>query len=218
MPVPTLTKGLTEIMPMNKEIDADDQEEQQSARVIKLRFTRKQYEAFRNACTILEIVSSDDKFSDFVKSVLGNDVKVPTINKQLVQPIIEAPMRIPVKIIRAPKTGQPKRDSYFTNPIEATEKCIKLYSAVEDEGVNLKQNIQEGVTCVTDVRSMMSRYVSLNNLRNEHGVVVDDFIRELAPKSLIENSEYIHRVNGQYVIPKGNRKVMTNIVNEVTFG
>ena len=42
----------------------------------------------------------DSKFIDFVKSVLGTDVKVPTINKQFVKPILEAPVRIPIKVPR----------------------------------------------------------------------------------------------------------------------
>ena len=65
---------------------------------------------------------------------------------------------------------------------------------------------------------MMSRYISKENLRSEHGIVLDDFIRNLVPKSLHENSDQLHRVEGHLVIPKGNRKVMTSIVNEITFG
>ena len=97
---------MTEVMSMNKEIDTDDQDVQESTRVVKLRFTRKQYQAFRDACKIFEVVSTDSKFIDFVKSVLGADVKVPTINKQFVQPILEAPVRIPIKIPRVAKAGE----------------------------------------------------------------------------------------------------------------
>ena len=203
---------------MNKEIDTDDQDVQESTRVVKLRFTRKQYQAFRDACKIFEVVSKDSKFIDFVKSVLGADVKVPTINKQFVQPILEAPVRIPMKIPRVAKAGEQKRESYFTAPTTAIDKCLQLYSKVESEGIDLKQDIREGITCVTDVRVMMSRYIAMENLRNEHGIVLDDFICKLVPKSLHENSDQLHRVDGHFTIPKGNRKVMTAVVNEITFG
>ena len=218
MPASKLTSGIMEVMSMNKEIDTDDQDVQESTRVVKLRFTRKQYQAFRDACKIFEVVSKDSKFVDFVKSVLGADVKVPTINKQFVQPILEAPVRIPMKIPRVAKAGEQKRESYFTAPTAAIDKCLQLYSKVKNEEIDFKQNIQEGFTCVTDVRVMMSRYISMENLRNEHGIVLDDFICKLVPKSLHENSDQLHRGDGHSFIPKGNRKVMTAIVNEITFG
>lgn len=218
MPASKQMSGLTAIMPMKKEVDTDDPDEQQSTKVVKLRFTRKQYQAFRDACKILEIVSLDAGFNDFVKSALGADVKAASINKQFVQPILEAPMRIPIKLPRATKADGQKKESYFTSATEATKECLKLYAKVENEGIDLKQDIREGLTCLTDVRVMMSKYIFAEGLRNEHGTVIDDFIRELAPKSLHENSEHIHRVGGKYVIPSSNRKVMSGIVNEVTFG
>ena len=219
MVAPQLTSGLKAIMQMDKEIDTDEhQDAHQQTKVVKLRFTRKQYEAFRDACTIMGIVSSDPKFTDYVKSVLGDDVKVPTISKQFVQPIVDAPTRIPLKLPRAAKASDQKRESYFTAPTRATDECMLLYAEVEEDGVDLKQNIKEGITCITDVRVMMSRYIALNDLRNEDGILVDEFIYKLAPGALNNNSDQIHRIGGKHVIPKGNRKVMTDIVNEVTFG
>jgi hypothetical protein len=217
MPSSKQMSGLNAIMPMNKEIDTDDQDEQ-STKVVKLRFTRKQYQAFRDACKILDIVSQDPGFHDFVKSALKADVKASSINKQLVQPILEAPTKIPIKLPKATSTADgKKRESYFTLPVEVTEKCLELYRRVDEE-VDLKHDVREGITCVTDVRVMMSKYISSHDLRNEHGIVIDDFIRELAPKSLHENSEYIHRIMGKHIIPKSDRKVITGIINEVTFG
>ena len=217
MPASEVTSGLTEVMSMNREIDDDKSHEQDKTKVVKLRFTRKQYQAFRDACKIFEVVSKDSKFIDFVKSVLGDDVKVPTINKQFVQPILEAPVRIPIKIPRVTAEGGQKRETYFTAPTPATEKCLLLFAAVETEGVDLKQNIEEGVTCVTDVRVMMSRYIGKNDLRTDDGVVLDDFICKLVPKSVHENDDQLHRVYGNLVIPKGNRKVMSAILNEIAF-
>jgi hypothetical protein len=202
---------------MDKELDTEEQDGQ-STKVVKLRFTRKQYQAFRDACNIFGVVSSDPGFPDFVKSALGADIRVQTITKQFVQPILEAPIRIPIKIPpRATKEGESRRESYFTAPTEVTDKCLQLYGMVKDE-VELRHNVLEGVTCVTDVRVMIGKYISMKDLRTEDGIVLDDFIKELAPKSLHANSEYIHRIDGQHVIPKSNRKVITGIVNEVTFG
>jgi hypothetical protein len=65
---------------------------------------------------------------------------------------------------------------------------------------------------------MVGRYISSEKLRNEQGIVVDGFIRKLAPKSLSSNSDQLLRIDGKHVIPKGNRKIMTDIVNEVVFG
>lgn len=218
MPAHKLTSSLAEVLSMSKEIDTDDQDMQESTKVVKLRFTRKQYQAFRDACKILEAVAMDSKLNDFVKSALGADVKVSTINKQIVQPILEAPLRISMKVPRAAKEGEQKKESYFTMPVAATDQCLQLYSKVKNEGIVPKQDVLEGTTCVTDVRVMMSRYIFMENLRNEHGVMLDDFILELVPKSLHEHVDQLHRVDGDLVIPKGNRKVMTAIVNEITLG
>ena len=201
---------------MNREIDDDKSHEHDTTKVVKLRFTRKQYQAFRDACKIFEVVSKDSKFIDFVKSVLGADVKVPTINKQFVQPILDAPVRIPMKIQRVTAEGGPKRETYFTAPTPATSKAVQLCHEVFDL-VELKQDIEKNVTCVTDVRVMMSKYIAKNDLRTEDGVVLDDFICKLVPKSVRENDDQLHRINGHLVIPKGNRKVMSAIVNEIAF-
>lgn len=218
MDVSKLTNGISELMSMNKVIDTDDQNVHDSTKVVKLRFTRKQYQTFRDACKILEVVSADKQFTEFVKSVLGADVKVSTISKQFVQPILDAPVRIPLKLPRAAKTGEQKRDSYFTAPTKATDKCLQLYEKVKDEDINLRQSIQDGTTCVTDVRVMVSKYISMMDLRGEQGVALDEFLCKLASKSVHEYSDQLHRIEHHLVIPKGNRKVMTSIVNEIAFG
>lgn len=207
---------MNDLLLLNKEIEAEELQ-QSSTKVVKLRFTRKQYEAFRDACKIMEIVASDSEFPDFVKKALGADIKIPTIARQFVNPIIEAPTKIPVKIPRA-LSSAPKRETYFTAPIEATDKCVQLYSKVEDE-VELRKNIRdESTTCVTDVRVMVGRYFSIMDLKTEDGIIVDDFIRELVPEAISHNRDNLRRIDGKYVIPKGDKKVMASIINEVSFG
>ncbi len=214
--MPSLKSGMNDLLLLNKEIEAEELQ-QSSTKVVKLRFTRKQYDAFRDACKILEIVASDSEFPDFVKKALGADIKVPTIARQFINPIIEAPTKIPMKIPRALSSG-PKRETYFTAPIEATDKCVQLYSKVADD-VELRQNIRdESTTCVTDVRVMVGRYFSIMDLKTEDGIIVDDFIRELVPEAISHNRDNLRRIDGKYIIPKGDKKVMASIINEVSFG
>ena len=217
MTVAGLKTGFTAMKTMNKDID-EEQMEQQPTRVVKLRFTRKQYQEFSNACQIFEVISQDPGFIDFVKSALSPDIKVSTISKQLVQPILGAPMKIPIKLPRKTggNLGGPPKGSYFTDPTEVTDKCQQLYRKVGDEA-KLRLDIREGTTCVSDVRVMMTLYIKEEGLKNDHGTVLDDFIRALTPKSLHENSELIRRIDGHYVIPKNDRKVMTGIIREIAF-
>ncbi len=206
--------GMKDLMRQDKEID-DDKVDPLS-KVVKLRFTRKQYEAFRDACKIFEIISADDGFPAFVKKALDSDIKTPTIARQFVNPIVNAPTKIPVKIPRAQSDG-PKKQTYFTAPIQVTDKCELLYGHVKDD-IDLKNDPDTGITCLTDVRVMVNRYFTTQNLKTEHGVVIDNFMRNLAPEAVDHHKDVLQRIGGKYVIPKGNKKIMAGIVNEVAFG
>lgn len=211
-----MKSGLNDLMLLNKEIETEEVEQQSSAKVVKLRFTRKQFEAFRDACKIMEIVSEDEGFHEFLKKALGADIRIPTIARQFVTPIIDAPTRIPVKIPRAQSSG-PKKETYFTAPIEVTDKCELLYTHVKDD-VDLRNDVSTGTTCLTDVRIMVGKYFSTKELKTEDGVILDDFIRDLAPEAISHHKGNLKRIGGKYVIPKGDKKTMAGIVNEVAFG
>ena len=172
--------------------------------------------AFRDACKILEVLSNDADFPDFVKKALDADIKVPTIARQFIGPILEAPTRIPVKIPRAQSSGE-KRETYFTAPIKVSEKCASLYSKVASEMEPRHDITGEGITCVTDVRVMVGKYFSMHELKTDDGIILDDFIRKLVPDSISNNKDILRRINGKYVIPKGDKKVIASIVNEVAF-
>lgn len=215
--MPSFKSGMSDMLMLNKEIEAEEAGLHSSSKVVKLRFTRKQYDAFRDACKIFELVAADEGFSEHVKKALGADIRTSTIAKQFVNPILEAPMRIPIKIPK-PQSSGPKRETYFTAPIDATDKCVRLYAHVAED-VELKQNVKdENTTSVTDVRVMVGKYISTRNLRTEDGVVIDDFLRELVPDAINNNKDIFKRIDGKYVIPKGDKKVMSSIVNEVAFG
>jgi hypothetical protein len=221
MTVAKLSAGIRDMMKVKKEIDTEDQVEG-PAKVVKLRFTAKQFDAFREACTVFKLLSSDDKFPDYVKSVLGTDIKAPTIDKQLVQPIVNAPLKIPMKLHRAQKGGEEKekKETYFTRPIPVTPEYKALHKAVaaKDDDLNLRMNIGDGTTCVTDVRVMVGKYIAMEGLRGNDGITIDDLLHKLASRSLKDNSDCVHIIDNSYVIPKGDRKVMQGIINDVAFG
>ena len=214
--MPSMKSGMSDLILLNKEIEAEDVDQHSTSKVVKLRFTRKQYEAFRDACKVLEVISNDVDFPDFVKKALDADIKIPTITRQFIGPILEAPTRIPVKIPRAQSSGE-KKETYFTAPIKVTEKCALLYSKVADEMVTRHDIVGEGITCVTDVRVMVGKYFSTHDLKTDDGIIIDDFIRELVPESISNNKDILRRINGKYVIPKGDKKVVASMVNEVAF-
>jgi len=213
----TATMGLKDFLDSNKEIYTDNINWQKQPNMVKLKFTPKQFQAFRDACHVFDLLSSDPRFTDFVRSVFG-DVKVPTISKQLVQPIVDAPTKIPLKLPRRANSTR-STESHFTAPKQATDACRELYSAINDpSGIKFKHDISSGITCVTDVRMMLTKYISENNLKTELGTVLDDFIMGLAAGALHKHRQSIPVVNGTYIIPTGNRKIMSDIIQEVTLG
>lgn len=212
MTIMALTKGLRELMPLIKEIE----EEQilDNKKIVKLRFTSRQYSAFRDACNIFDIISKDPGFVLLVKSALDADIKEPTIKKQLVDPIVSAPTKIPIKIPKNVDTI--RKDTYFTSATPLTESVKELYKHVSKgfDKTLLKQNIDNNVTCVTDVRILLTRYIEIKNLKSDTGIQVDKFLRSIAPKTIAEFKDIL---GSKLVIPKGDRKVILGIINEITF-
>ena len=215
-----LKTGMNAMIAMNKTIEEETLEQPQNTKVVKLRFTRKQYQTFRDACKMFEIIASHPEFNSLVSKAFGADIKVPTIAKQIVTPIVEAPLYIPMKLPRKGNANQSDRkESYFTQPTPATDKAFKLYSKVTKEvGDGLRYDLKEGKnTCVTDVKVMLSKYFSSMSLKNEQGTVVDDFLFDLTPGSLNNYRDRMLHVDGKLLIPKGDTKIVTGIINEVTF-
>ena len=216
-----LKTGMNAMMGMNKTIEEGNLEQPPNTKVVKLRFTRKQYQTFRDACKMFEIISSHPEFNSLVSKAFAADIKVPTIAKQIVIPIVEAPLYIPMNFPKKASTNTSNRkESYFTAPVSVTDKALKLYSQVTEEVVEtpLRYDLAEGKnTCVTDVRVMLSKYFSSRNLKNEQGTVVDDFLFELAPGSLNIYKDRMFNVDGKWLIPKGDTKIVTGLINELTF-
>lgn len=212
-----LNSGLKAMMPLLKQID--DEQLPENKKVVKLRFTSKQYSAFRDACKIFELVSSDPGFIPLVKSALGANIKEPTISKQFINPIIDAPTKIPIKI---PKLAEPsnKKESYFIAPTNLTKSGRKLYHEIKSvvDKTTLKHDIDKGITCITDIRILLTKYIEFKQLKTELGTTLDDFIISLAPNTVNDNLTDLMAVSNKIlVIPKGNRKIITGIINEITF-
>ena len=209
-------RGMKAMLSTFKEIE----EEQivDAKRIVKLRFTSKQYAAFRDACKVFELVSADPGFVPLVKSALGADIKEQTIHKQLVDPIVEAPTKIPIKIPKLIEQGK-KRESYFTNPTPLTKKGLQLYKKVAStvDKEKLRHDVDKKITCITDIRIMITKYIELHNLKAEIGTAIDNFLIGLAPETIRTNKDIMLRDKNVLYIPKGDRKIITGIVNEITF-
>ena len=210
------TKGLREVLLLEKDIIQDEHAEPDASKYVKLRFTRKQYELFRDACDIFGQIADQD-FCEFVHNKLGGNLKMRTIATQLVNPIVEAPTKIPISAKRT--SGVPKI-TYFTSPIEPTDACRELHSRVAAlvDGDTKYAFVESNTTCITDIRRMISKYIDANNLKHESGTVFDSFLQAIARCTFDDVKHLLMRVDGEYLISKGDRKVTTQIVNEVAFG
>jgi hypothetical protein len=217
------SEGLRAILPLRKDIEPEASENYDPSKYVKLKFTRRQYDAFRDACNIFTAVSEHPEFNDFVQKALNADIKVRTIKTQLVSPIADAPTRIINLGLKASSSKGEQhvpKITYFTRPIAPTDACMKLYSHVAAlvDG-NTKYNIASDCqTCITDIRRMLSKYINASNIKSDDGTIVDDFLQKIAYKTLNKGNQALLRIDGSYVIPKGDRKIHEQIVNEIAFG
>lgn len=215
-----LSSGINAMLQMTKDIEESTITKKKS-NVVKLRFTRKQYESFRDACKMLELISGHPDFTDFVQTSLGGDtkIKVSTISKQLVTPIVEAPLKIAVKVPTSASANKSttQKESYFVLSTPMLDGCKKLYEATKDalDTDELKKDPKSETTCITDVRIMMSKYISVQNLRTKDGVIIDELLQTIASNAISKHKSDL--IDGT-IIPKSNRTIMTSIINEITFG
>jgi hypothetical protein len=218
------SEGLQAILPLRRDIELDD-EASDASKYVKLRFTRKQYDAFRNACNIFSVASEHPEFNSFVQRALSTSIRASTIKTQLVHPIVDAPTKTVharLKIHKADIEGEEHvpKITHFTKPIPVTDVCLKLHlqvaALVDNE---TKYNIgSQNLTCITDIRRMLSKYINVNNLKTDEGTLVDVFLQTIAQKSIHDGANVFIRTDGNYIIPKGNRKIQEKIVNEIAFG
>ena len=212
---PLPTQGLRELMAMKKHVQSEQVAESKSSKYVKVRFTRKQYEAFRNACSILEVVSGHAEFDTFVQLALDAKVKSRIISQQLIHPIVTAPTKI-VDNARTPASQSPKV-TYFTAQIQPTDTCKALYSRIADSGdIKTRYDIRESdITCITDIRLMIGRYIAINHLKTPEGTIVDDFLQSIAFDTLNTMKHEMLNINGKLIIPRHDKKIVIRMVNEI---
>lgn len=177
--------------------------------VVRLRFTRRQYETFKDACNIVEQLVADPAIKSTVKKLLNG----ATVDTNFTKPIVQAPTRIAGKSKKADvhpaanHVGEPRvRETYFVKSRDVNRKVGSLWEFVKDEIPHDHLRFdQESETCISDIRIMISTYIKSQKLKQSNGVVVDDFLHMLAPDILKDKK----------VIPKEDKRTIMMVVNEV---
>jgi hypothetical protein len=215
-------KGFKDATPLNTLL-ADSEAETtlfENSKNIKLKFTRKQFASFLTACDIFKTLSEHQNFNDYVNEVLGGNVEINSVTKQLVDPILKATEKIQnpeiKSLLRDQQPIKATSKSYFTEPIQMTSACRQLYNAVTNNiSFNLRYSIDDDIVCITDIRKMLTAYFVQNKLKKPEGTVFDEFLQTIAPKmsatldTSVESSEKI--------IPKGDIKTVHAIIKEIAF-
>lgn len=188
-----------------------------SSKYVKLRFTPKQYAAWREACNMFNIISKHEGFNDFIIQAINSDVeiRVQSIAKQLVEPIVNAPTKI---ILQQSRTGESKV-SYFTKPIPVTKEAKKLYDAVKKDidKTAFKHDIESGMTCVTDIRKYLNKFIKDNKLDdNTYGIELSKQFISFAPKIIKANEKYFVTHDSKVYMPASLKmKIISGMINEI---
>jgi len=188
---------------------------------IKLKFTKHQYQQYVTACNIFTCIADHPNFNDFIKSVLGNDIDIRSIRKQLVNPIIQSTQKIANTEVKAlfpkPQRATTNKNSYFTAPIPLTDTCNMLYNKVSQHlSFDLRHPIHEQVICVTDIRKILNVYFTKNNLKKPQGIEYDYFLQQITPNTFDNIKEQLITDKNILLIPKSNHKIIHAIVKELS--
>ena len=187
-----------------------------TAKYVKLKFTQRQFETFQNACDVLSVVSDHEDFYKIVKEALeSNDLRKEKILSQMVTPIISAPLKNMVKPAQK-KQDEEAKTTHFTKSITANKACRVLYEKLHPVVQASYKNMEEGTTTITEIRTMVNKYVAANDLKTEEGIVVDDFLKSIAPATFQENEESLHYDGSTMIIPKGNRNILYKVAEEIS--
>ena len=202
------TQGLREILPLKKRIEPPA--ETHCARYVRLRFTRKQYDAFRAACDALQMMSLHEEYINLVQLAMGSKVNPRVIASQITDPIVHAPTKVAIAGPRAPP-----KVTHLTAPVKPSEKCMQLYARISSDVPNTRHAIESGATCITDIRLMISKYIAIHDLKTEQGTVMDTFLQSIAPSTFARMKHVLMYVDNRYIIPRKDRQVIVRMVNEI---
>lgn len=215
--LPTIS-GLGNILEQNVIFERDDEisSTEIASKVVKLRFTSKQYMALRDACNIFQVIAENENFPQFVAKVMNSEIPIrpASIKKQLITPIVTAPTKI---IITQPRKAG--NTSYFTKPVPVSKEAKKLYDAVKkDIDTNiLKQDFTSGVTSVVDIKYFLKIYIQKNDLENNSfGIEVTKGLTAFAPNAIKQlESVLLHNEDKSYIPQKNKMKMMSAYASDI---
>lgn len=196
--------------------------ESNTSKYVKLKFTQRQFEAFKSACEILSVVSEHEEFYRIVKDALDvKSMQNAKIMSQMVTPIISSPQKEMVKSTKNafPDEGEvATKITHFNKPITVSRACRAIYDKLHPVAQASYINMKEGITSITEVRTIVNKYVAEKELKTEQGIVVDDFLKSIAPTTFRENEEslYLDEDDMTITIPKSNRSILYKVAEEIS--
>lgn len=214
--------GLRDIQHLRKSIN-NNEENDNASKYVKIKFTRRQYDTFIKACNIFSVIVKHDDFHDFVvKALETKDITQHVINTQLINPIETAPTKIydPVsrKSMKNTTVDHKPKITYFNQPREITDSCISLYEKVKNVStLHTQYNVLEGNTSITDIRTMLGKYINEYELKNEYGTIFDDFMQSIAPETFNQHKSTLLYIDDNFLIPKKDKKLIYYIIREIIF-
>ena len=197
-------------------METEGQKVRTTSKYVKLKFTQRQFEAFKSACEIFSVVSEHEEFYKIVKDALEvHNMQNAKIKSQMVTPIISAPLKEMIKSTKKDEEASTKM-THFNKPITATRACRAIYDKLHPVVQASYKKMEEGTTSITEIRTMVSKYVAENNLKTEKGIVVDDFLKSIAPATFRENEEFLYLDEDVMTIPKSDRSILYKVAEEIS--
>lgn len=193
-----------------------------TSKYVKLKFTQRQFEAFKSACEILSVVSEHEEFYKIVRDALDvKSMQNAKIMSQMVTPIISSPQKEMVKSTKSKNAAEGEvatKITHFNKPITVSRACRAIYDKLHPVAQASYINMKEGITSITEVRTMVNKYVAEKELKTEQGIVVDDFLKSIAPTTFRENEEslYLDEDNMTITIPKSDRSTLYKVAEEIS--
>lgn len=191
-----------------------------SSKYVKLKFTQRQFEAFKSACEILSVVSEHEEFYKIVKNALEvKNMQNAKIMYQMVTPILSAPLKEVVKKNKDESDVTPTKITHFNKPIAVTEACKMIYEKLHPVMQAVYKNMEEGKTSITEIRTMVTKYVAENNLKTEQGIIVNDFLKSIAPETFNEDKadeKFMYLDDGKMIIPKSKQSILYKVAEEIS--
>lgn len=134
-------------------------ESKTTSKYVKLKFTQRQFVAFKSACEILSVVSEHEEFYRIIKDALDvKNMQNAKIMSQMVAPIISSPQK---EMVKSTKTDEEvlasTKITHFNKPMTATRACRAIYDKLHPVVQASYKNMEEGITSITEIRTMVTK-------------------------------------------------------------